>query len=285
MKVYNVSLPGHHSPLAVVTGASSGIGAACARMLAGRRFRTLLIARRADRLEALARSLSDTAPSDFLPRDLADPTVVADLPDQILRQHGPPALLLNNAGFGNCQPVLETTDDELARILQVNFLSALALMRGLLPAMIDRCAADPRARGQVINIASISIVTAPWGHGIYAAAKAALVAVTQSLAAEHADSRVAFSCVNPGIIDTEFFDAPAYRPLREKVRRHAVPPERVARAVARLLDRPRPEVTVPSHYRAFAVLRSIFPARAARIVAGHSVARPVSVRPRGADSA
>ncbi len=233
-------------------------------MLAGRGYATVLIARRVDRLNELARELSAHAPSMPLGIDLSEPGAVK-LGIQIIAQRHPRIdVLVNNAGFGDYRAMLDQPFELLRRIHEVNYFAAVAFTRAFLPGMIER------RHGHVINIASMAAKFGPWGHGAYAGAKAALVAMTQSLACEYASTGVHFSCVHPGLVRTEFFREPGYRALDGQLARHGVPAQRVARAILRLLDHPRLELCVPWYYRVLDWCRLLSPGLTLRLVRGQS---------------
>jgi short-subunit dehydrogenase len=248
------------APLALVTGASSGIGWHVAMKLAKRGHRTLLVARRADRLETLAASLRPHAPAEAVPLDLADPAAVPARIAELTERHGPVDVLVNNAGHGGYRPFLEDPEHEQRRMMETHCFAALSLIRGVLPGMLER------ERGHVINVASIAAKMGPWGHSSYAAAKAALIALTQSLATEYEEAGVHFSYVNPGIVGTAFFEEPSYGEQAERLLARAVPPELVARRIVKLLDRPRLELCVPRWYRFLDLVTAVSPRLAQRLV-------------------
>ena len=251
-------------PLAVVTGASSGIGAATARRLAARGYRTVLLARRADALRALADELGAFAQSTPWPLDLGDPDAVASAAARIGADHGPAAVLVNNGGGGGYRPLLAEEPDAHRRQMQIHYFAAVELIRALLPPMVERSA------GHVINVASVAEKVGPWGHGSYAPAKSALLTLTQTLASEYGPRGVRFSCVSPGIVDTAFFSEPSYAPVAGRWLRRGIPPEKVARRIVGLLDRPRIEITVPRHHGVLGMIHALSPGLAQRIVGASS---------------
>jgi len=256
--------PDDPSPVAVVTGATSGIGLDVARRLAARGCRTVLVARRAALLASISSELSKQAPSVGMTCDLADAAAVGALIDRLRSDLPRVDVLVNNAGSNVMQPFLNMDEPMERTLMQLHFHTPARLIRELLPGMLQRKA------GHVINIASISAKMGPWGHGVYAAAKAALVSLTQTLAGEHAGSGVNFSYVKPGIVRTDFFDQPGYDAMADDVARRGIRVDVVGRAVVGLLDRPRLECCVPGHYRMLDMIKAISPGWAHRMVSRSS---------------
>ncbi|MEX1015169.1 MAG: SDR family NAD(P)-dependent oxidoreductase [Phycisphaeraceae bacterium] len=252
------------APLAIVTGASGGIGACVARRLARRGYRLALLGRDTHRLANLQAELHAGPGCTTLALDLADPAPRRRALVNLLAEQGPAEVVVNNAGYNVYRRFVDTAADEHDAITQVNYHAAIELTRLALPAMLER------RRGWVINVTSVSAKMGPWGHAAYAAAKAALVTTTQSLAAEHPRTGVHFTYVNPGIVDTAYYHGPAMGPLWQSVRRHAIPPDAVARRIETLLDRPRLELAVPRHYRILDWLTAFSPTLCHRLVASHS---------------
>jgi NADP-dependent 3-hydroxy acid dehydrogenase YdfG len=177
--------------VAVVTGASSGIGAATARALARAGYTLWLGARRTDRLEALATELSGHAHV----LDVADADSVAAfcaaLPEQV-------HLLVNNAGGAlGLEPIAEARDEDWLQMYQSNVLGLMRVTRGLMPRLIA-------SRRHIVNITSIAgRETYPSGAG-YTAAKHAAVAVTRTLREELNGTPVRVTDIAPGLVETEF---------------------------------------------------------------------------------
>src|SRR5262245_60966012 len=181
--------------IALVTGASSGIGEALARRLARDRKHLGLVARRADRLGALAAALraAHSIEVDVLPADLTQPGAVAALVEEVSRRGLDVDWLVNNAGFGTVGRFHELP---LARELEEIALNVEALVEltgRLLPAMVGR------RRGVVMNVGSISPNMAT-----YTATKAFVLSFTEAIAVEVRDSGVHVLCVCPGVTRTEF---------------------------------------------------------------------------------
>ena len=177
--------------VAVVTGASSGIGAATARALAKAGYRVIAGARRIDRLEALARETGGTARS----LDVTDAASVAAFCDAVPeRLH----LLVNNAGGAQgFDPVAQAKDEDWVWMYEANVLGLMRVTRALLPRL-------EAGRGHIVNVTSIAGREVYPGGAGYTAAKHAAVAVTRTLRLELAGTPVRVTDIAPGMVETEF---------------------------------------------------------------------------------
>jgi NADP-dependent 3-hydroxy acid dehydrogenase YdfG len=180
-------------PVAVVTGASSGIGAASARSLTAAGFAVVLGARRLDRVEAVATECGPQARA--LPLDVTDPASVEQFAGSIDRCD----VLLNNAGGAKgLTPVAEADEEDWRWMYDANVLGTMRVTRALLPAL--RAA----EAGHIINIGSVAGVETYDGGGGYTAAKHALRAVTDTLRIELLGTGIRVTEVAPGLVETEF---------------------------------------------------------------------------------
>lgn len=183
---------------ALVTGASGGIGGAIARALHAQGAVVGLSGTRTAPLDALAGELGERA--HVLPCDLSDPEAVAELPKAATTAMGGLEILVNNAGITRDQLFLRMSDDDWARVVAVNLTSVMQLSRSVLRGMM-------KARwGRIINISSIVAVTGNPGQANYAAAKAGVIGMSKSLAAEVAGRGVTVNCIAPGFITTAMTD-------------------------------------------------------------------------------
>ena len=189
--------------LALITGASAGIGAAFARIYASHGYDLALTARRADRLEALSAEISLRYGVEVLTvtADLADPAA----PDTILaaiESHGRVIdALVNNAGYGLPGSYANTRWDDQQTFIQVLVTAPCALAHKLLPGMIER------KFGRIVNVASLAgLVPGSAGHTLYGAAKSFLVRFSQSLHLENLHTGVHVSALCPGFTYSEFHD-------------------------------------------------------------------------------
>jgi hypothetical protein len=183
--------------VAVITGASSGLGARFARVLDGAGASLALAARRLDRLEALAGDLRDAAPFRC---DLAEPAAPAALLDAALERFGRVDIVVNNAGINHVEPAIEESVDDFRAEIEVNLIAPFALSALAAKAMIDA-----GTGGSIVNIASIwSLVgVGQIPDAGYAASKGALVNLTRELAAQWARTGVRVNSIAPGWFRSE----------------------------------------------------------------------------------
>ena len=185
----------------LVTGASSGIGAATARHLGTLGARVLLVARRADALEAVARDVrASGGTAVVLEADLEPPGAAAALVGRVLEAGERVDVLVNNAGFGVRGRVLEAGPDALEGMVTLNVLALTSLTRLLLPGMVER------RRGGVLHVASIAAFTPAPQFAVYAATKAYVQSFSEALWAELRGTGVHCTCLCPGPVPTEFGD-------------------------------------------------------------------------------
>jgi len=195
--------PGTPRRVALVTGASAGIGAAFCEVLAARGFDLIVTARRADRLEALAATLRERhrRAVHVLPADLGEADAVARLCGEMASRGLIVDVLVNNAGFGVPGSYAKTDWEEQAHLLQVLVVAVAELTHRLLPAMIAR------RYGRIINVASLAgLLPAPGGHTLYAASKALVIRFSEALAHEVESHGIHVTALCPGFTYTEFHD-------------------------------------------------------------------------------
>jgi short-subunit dehydrogenase len=237
--------------VAVVTGASSGIGEAVARRLAAERGMTLvLVARREERLRALADALP--VPTTFVAADLTDEEAPACVRDHVLEHHGRLTLLVNNAGASWRATFAEGGYADVRRTMEVNFDAAVRLTEALLPTLR---ASAPSA---IVNVSSTSGRIARPRAGAYSASKFALAGWSDALYAEERPHGVHVGLVLPGYVETEGF--PARELTSQPLLRWIVStPERAAEAIVDAGLRGKPERYVPRPYGLIAVVRILAP--------------------------
>ncbi len=226
---------------ALITGASSGIGASLARILANAGVRVYLTARREQRLELLATEIRDRGGlAEVMAADLALPNERVELYERISAM-APLDILVNNAGLG-WYGYYQDMGWELANeLIQVNVTAAAHLARLCLPGMLQR------GGGHIVNVSSVVGSLPSQGVVLYSASKAFLDAFSTSLHRELRGSGVFCSLVCPGPVNTEFYELAAGRPGGRAVpaERFMVSAERVSRLILHVLRKPRRVTYVP----------------------------------------
>lgn len=246
--------------VAVVTGGSSGIGAALARLLAEKGWHCVLVARNEERLSALAAEIG----GDYEVCDVGDREAVDRMATGVRERHPAVKLLVNNAGLSGRTPgdprrrgFIDTDPDWIEELFRINFLGAVWCLRAFLPALE---AAKP---SHVVNVASVAgTVAVP--PGLYSATKHALVAFSRSLAAYLPRQGIHVHTVNPGFVETPGFPQRG-RLGNRLLERAVVEPEDVARKILSAVERNRPEVFVPGWYRVPALAQAVAPGLVSRL--------------------
>ena len=245
---------------ALISGASSGIGLAVARLAAEQGYRVALLARRADELERVRSSLQRSDEHFSLVCDVTDETAVASAFREVERRFGRLDLLVNNAGSGYRAQVLELDVAVARRVLDTNVIGLLLCAKHALPLL-------KRGRDSVmVNISSVLGRHAVPGQAVYSASKAAVCSIGEALRVEWAAHDIAVCTLNPGLTSTGFFAAQVNpRGLADPDMATSQAPREVARAVL-LLDRnPKPEVFLRPKWRWLAALSVLAPRHAEKI--------------------
>ena len=241
-------------PVAVITGGSGGIGAAIARALAGRGWRTVLLARREELLRELAQELD----GEYELCDVGRREEVERVAALILERHPQVQLLVNNAGIPGRRSFTRIDLDRLEEVLRVNYLGSVWCLRAFLPGL------EAAGRANVVNMVSVAGTVALSPAGPYSASKHAQLAFSRATTAELRSRGIHVHTVNPGFVETEGF--PQATALRSAfMRRLVIEPEDVARHVLKVLDRDKRETFVPWFYRAAALAQAVAPGVVARI--------------------
>jgi short-subunit dehydrogenase len=190
-----------HNGTALITGASSGIGAVYADRLARRGYDLILVARNAERLGTLATKLTDeTGRSvEILVADLTNPADRSRV-EKVLRTDASITLLLNNAGVGATAPLLQSDIGKMDALIALNVSVPTHLAYAVAPAFVAR------GTGTIINIASIVAIAPELLNGVYGASKAFVLAFSQSLHHELAGKGIRIQAVLPGATATEFWN-------------------------------------------------------------------------------
>jgi short-subunit dehydrogenase len=230
-------------PVAIVTGASSGIGAATARELARRGMRVVVAARRTAELEAMAVSIRDQGGDAIaIPVDISNAAQVQSLVERTHDVFGGVDVLVNNAGIGWTKLLVRSSYEEIINLININLTGAVLMTRAVLPGMLER------DRGAIINVSSVCgrVAVEP----LYSAAKYGIRGFSLSLRRQLAGTKVSVSLVSPGNIRTE---------MTKDIDEPMAEPEIVARAIGNVIERPRREVIVPIKHYATVLLEQELP--------------------------
>ena len=218
---------------ALITGASSGIGAEFARRLAGRGMHLVLVARREEKLNELAQELHTAHGTEtvVIPTDLSITGSAADLFRQVQERNIDIELLVNNAGFGVVGPIENTDPAEVRRMLQVNIQAVSDLCYLILPQMLER------QHGAVINVSSLSAFQPVAYMAAYAASKSWILHFSEAMWAEVRNRGVTVQALCPGATSTGFFESAGISNWLEKHTSQS--PQKVVKTSLKALEKRR----------------------------------------------
>jgi short-subunit dehydrogenase len=235
--------------VAVVTGASRGIGRAVARAAAERGAQVGLISRSQAELDAVLGEIGGRGA--VATADVADRTETEKALAAVEQALGPIDILVNNAGIGAYGAFADEDVETFERLMRVNYLGTIYPMKAVLPGMLTR------GRGHIVNIASIAgRIGAPF-EAAYSATKFAVAGLSEAIAIELGGRGIGVSVVNPGPVDTEFFEARGH-PYRRKTPK-PVSAERVANDVIAAVEKNKLETYVPRWLGSAVVSRVLLP--------------------------
>jgi len=224
------------------------------RALAQRDWRTVLLARREDRLRALAEEVG----GEYEVCDVGRREDVERVAAKVSDRHPQIQLLVNNAGIPGRAGFVAIDDERLEEVLRVNYLGGVWCLRAFLPAL------EAAGRADAVNIVSVAGAVAFGPAGPYSASKHAQLAFSRSTTVELRPRGIHVHTVNPGFVETEGF--PQATVLRSALlRRLVVDPEHVARQVIRVIERDKRETFVPRWYRLAAIAQALAPGVLARL--------------------
>jgi NADP-dependent 3-hydroxy acid dehydrogenase YdfG len=230
--------------VALVTGASSGIGQAAARALAARGAAVALVARRGERLEELGGEIADAGGTALpIEADVGDREQAEAAVGRAVEELGRLDVLVNNAGVMLLGPVVDAPLEEWERMVQVNLLGLLYTAHAALPHLLAAAEGEPRGVADMVNISSVAGRMARKGSGVYNATKHGVGAFSESLRQEVTGRHLRVSLVEPGAVATELqsHNRPEVRDQIEKrfVDMDILQAEDIADAIAYVVTRPR----------------------------------------------
>ena len=244
-------------PVIIITGASSGIGAATARLFGEDGFRVVLAARRTDRIDAIAKEICQAGGEALaIPCDIREKSDIYNLSQKVITNYGQVDILFNNAGFGrldwleNLDPVEDVQDQ-----IQVNLVGMILLTQAVLPVMMER------RSGHIINMDSVAGYIAPPTYSIYSASKFGVRGFSEALRREVGIYGIHVSVIYPGAVETEFRDIARIR-RRTGIKTPTslrLSAEDVAVVIKRLSKKPRRSYIIPWYFKSAVLLNKIAP--------------------------
>jgi short-subunit dehydrogenase len=263
----------------VITGASAGIGAATAIALAGRHANLVLAARRVDRLEEVAKQCRELgAKVVVVACDVARRADVDAAVKAAVGEFGRLDVMLANAGYGILAKIHEMTEQQFDDIVATNVKGTWYAMQAAAEVMLrQKPVGNGRAaRGHIVAVSSGAARRGLPLYGVYAMTKAAQLSLAEAMRVELARNQVYVSTVHPLTTATEFFEVASSKSrFRSTGLGHAMPVEKVARKIVRLMERPRPELWPVVGSRWLVALGTLFPG-----VADWAMGRTVGRRTR-----
>ncbi|OGX61518.1 MAG: oxidoreductase [Paenibacillus sp. RIFOXYA1_FULL_44_5] len=238
--------------IAVITGASSGIGAKLAELLSERGAIPILTARSISKLEAVSAHIHGQ--HQILPMDVTSLEQVQHVIHTVKSEYGKIDIVINNAGFGVFADLLHASMDEFAEMMDVNYMGTVRCTKTVLPIMLEQ------GYGHIVNVASIAGKIATAKSSGYSATKHAVIGFTNALRQELRGTGIHISTVNPGPVQTAFFErADQTGEYAKKVERFMLKPEQVALAVISAIEKKKTEVNLPLSMALGVRLSGMFP--------------------------
>ncbi len=207
-----------NKPVVLITGASAGLGDAIARYFGARGYRIVAVARRAEKLEALKKDLAGVTDVEILAGDVSEPNVPTDAVALAISKFGRLDVLINNAGSAKWMPVDQCEDDVLEEIVAISIRGPFRFSREALKVM--------KPGSSIINISSTYALIGGMNGGAYSVAKAGLVGLTTTMAADYGAKGIRSNMVAPGVVRTDMTDAAWDMPFFQRLNQEMTPMDR-----------------------------------------------------------
>lgn len=228
------------SSFAFITGATSGIGLASAKALAGKGYGLVLAARNEEKLAAVKKEIEEEmgVPVIYYKLDVRNPDEIRAVADRCLREAGTPRILLNDAGLARgLEPYGETKEEDILQMIDTNIKGLFLMTRAFLPSMLEK------NEGHIVNLGSTAGLYAYAGAAVYCATKAAVKTFSDGIRIDVIDSDIKVTTIQPGIVETPFstvrFHGDAARAANVYAGVEALTPEDIADVIAYTIDQPR----------------------------------------------
>ncbi len=244
-----------------ITGASTGLGLELAKQLVKQGANTILTARNEEKLE---KARVTTGISDSYLLDVRSEREIAEVVTKVIEKYGKIDYLINNAGFGIFKEVAEMEMDEVEELMDVNYFGVVRCTKAVLPYMLER------NEGHIINIASVAGKIASAKAAAYSASKSAVIGFSNGLRAELKNSNVYVSVINPGPIDTPFFErADPTGNYVKNVNWFMLDPQKVAYQTIKIMKDKKTEINLPLLANIGIKLFYLFPETFDRVIGKH----------------
>ncbi|HSB56625.1 MAG TPA: SDR family NAD(P)-dependent oxidoreductase [Nitrosopumilaceae archaeon] len=242
-----------YDKVVLITGASSGIGEASAIEFSKRKSSVVLVARRKENLESVAKNLAKYGNEILVCQcDVSKWQEVEQMSKIVLDKFGRIDILVNNAGFAIYGPVLELKVNEIESQMETNYFGMVYCIKAFLPKMLER------KNGHIVNVASVAASFGLPGIASYCASKFAMLGFSEGLYHELKGSGVGITVVSPIMVQTNFFDHPSFKSM-PKYSPTSLSSKTVAKAIVKASSSPRLEMIVPSFVRVAVWLKHTIP--------------------------
>lgn len=243
----------------LITGASSGLGWETALAFAGKGSKIAITARSADKLQELAQLIRQKGTECLaVPVDVTDESSVQAMTEQVMEYYGRIDVLVNNAGVGRFASVVEAGLDDLKAMMEVNYFGIVRCIQAIVPQMMRQ------NMGYVVNVASVAGFLAAPTHGGYSATKFAVIGLSEALREEVNPYGIKVTTVNPGPIDTPFFDQADIDKIPKIAKRFMLKPDQVAREIVHAVESEVPQVVLPKSLSPLIIIKALAPSLFAR---------------------
>ncbi len=239
--------------IVLITGASSGIGKQTALEFAKKGANLILVARRKDKLELVAKELEKFHTTILVCScDVSNKDQVKEMSKIVLEKFDTVDILVNNAGFAIFGPVSDLSIDEIESQMETNYFGMIYCIKNFLPIMLNK------KSGHIVNVASVAASFGLPGIASYCASKFAMLGFSEGLKHELKDTGIGITVVSPIMVRTNFFDHPSFEKM-PKYSPTSLSSKTVANAILKASNSPRLEIIVPSVVRSAVWMKNTFP--------------------------